>query len=168
MCEVCRDPRLEEERRERIISTGATHDPPSLEPPGDDEDVYMCEYHVKGQPSLCGATADWVVRFIFVEDHLCDAHRVRVAEDLDGGLREIFQVAGLGGDETVVAIKEKAKCEWTPDLPPFRECGKPARWAHITAGQMLFCDEHLKANDAEERRRRQRRVAKRVRVPPTS
>lgn len=88
---------------------------------------------------------------------------------MENGLREVLQVAGFSPDETVIPIKKRARCEWTPDLPPLRgECGKPARWAHIVAGQMFFCEEHTKACDDEKEQLRKKRAARRTQAPTAS
>ena len=57
----------------------------------------------------------------------------------------------------MVAIQERARCEWTPDEPPFnhREFGRPARWAHAVAAETYICDEHLPAFEREEEEARQ-------------
>ena len=151
MCEVCWDPRLDQEKRERL--------PPSEA----EEDSWACEFHEEHMDGICSAPASWVIRFNYVEDHLCDAHRAKIADDLEGGLREFMLSAGFGGEDTVVAIQEGARCEWTPDAPPFNypECGRPARWAHVVAAETYICDEHLPAFEREEEEARQRRAKER-------
>ncbi len=151
VCEVCWDSRLDEEERERLPPSEAGEDP------------WACEFHEEHMDGICSAPASWVVRFNYVEDHLCDAHRAKIAEDLEGGLREFLTAAGFEGEETVVEIQERARCEWTPDEPPFnhRECGRPARWAHVVAAETYICDEHLPAYEREEEEARQRRAKER-------
>ncbi len=161
MCEVCDDPKLGEERREQLEAV----DPDTL---GPDDDAWHCEFRAEEAPDdtpLCGAPAAWCIQFNYVENHLCDPHRQKVSEGIENGLREVLQAAGFSPDEAVVAIKGRARCEWTPDEPPFtaRECGRPARWAHIVAGQMFFCGEHTRAYDKEKEQLRQKGAAKKAR-----
>ena len=151
VCEVCWDPRLDQEKRERL--------PPSER----GEDFWACEFHEEHMDGICSAPASWVIHFNFVENHLCDAHRAKIAEDLEGGLKEFLTAAGFGGEDTVVAIQGRERCEWTPDEPPFsdRECGRPARWAHVVAAETYICDEHIPAFDRDEEEARQRRAKER-------
>ena len=101
-----------------------------------------------------------------LEEHLCDAHRAKLVEERSEKLHEAREVTGFSREERVVAIRHRARCEWTPNELPFsdRECGRAARWAHIAAGRMFFCDEHLEAYDAEKEELRQKRSQRTERV----
>ena len=137
MCEVCRDPVLDEESREPLS-------------PEEDE-PFLCEWPLDGDRGLCGEPAAWAVAFNMVESHVCDAHRAKEAEEREGGLGDLLRSTGLETGAVAVAIHRVAKCEWTDPLDPGPACGKPAHWAIVVAAECYYCDGHLKSYEGEER-----------------
>jgi hypothetical protein len=147
VCEVCRDPRLDAEQQQRL-----SHDE-------GDTDPWLCEYPVRRPPGLCGLPATWAVRFNYVEEHLCDAHRAEEATEREPGLLKLLQSTGLETGGAVLAIKERARCENSPPLGALRRCEKPARWAVVVAAESHYCDDHLRQEREEPERVRRHRTA---------
>jgi hypothetical protein len=131
VCEVCRDPQLDAEKQERISVEGGLGD------------SFLCEHPVKGTPGLCGLPATWAVKFNYVEEHLCDTHRTTEADERETGLTEFLQATGLETGCAVLAIQDRARCEYSPPLGSSRACGKIARWAVIVAAESYYCDDHM-------------------------
>ncbi|MGI0052637.1 MAG: hypothetical protein ACREC5_01830 [Thermoplasmata archaeon] len=152
MCEICRDPSLDEESYERL--------------PHEKEDPFLCEWPKKGDPALCGAPATWAVAFNFVEEHVCDAHREEEAAERSGGLAEMLRSTGLETGAVSLAIKEAARCDWSPPLGPSEECGKLAHWAVVIAAESCYCDEHMELYKVEQEKERKRKEKLR-RAPST-
>ena len=141
MCEICRDPLLEEQHARGIPGAGRGRD------------VELCGYAARSSLGFCGAPATWRVKFLHVAEHLCDKHRDPGPAGGDGGLGRLLRSPSSEPGRVMLACQGKEVCEADLGAGKELECGRPARWVAVSAAVAPLCDRHLKSDRLERQPR---------------
>jgi hypothetical protein len=110
----------------------------------DAEGQYPCEWISEEEgPAACAALALYSVSEWYVEDHLCDAHRLATEKEMAEGLGEFLDSAGFRSQFEIRPIEQKETCDYfAPDSADWEPCGKTATFAKYILDTTLVCAEH--------------------------
>ena len=110
----------------------------------DAEGQYPCEWISEEEgPGACAALALYSVSEWYVEDHLCDAHRLATEKEMEEGLGEFLDSAGFRSQFEIRPIEQKETCDYfAPDSADWEPCGKTATFAKYILDTTLVCAEH--------------------------
>ena len=109
-----------------------------------DDDLFPCEWIAEELgPGACGEQAIYAVSDWFIDDHLCNAHKVAVEEDMEEGLGEFLETAGFHAQYEIKAIQQAETCDYIdPTAPDWKRSGKKAGFAKYILDTSLLCSEH--------------------------
>lgn len=97
---------------------------------GSDE-LYPCEWiSEEFGPGACAEQAIYSVSEWYVEDHLCDAHRLATEKEMEEGLGEFLDSAGFRSQFEIRPIEQEETCDYfAPDSADWEPCEKKATFA---------------------------------------
>lgn len=112
---------------------------------GDEE--YPCEWiSEEAGPGACTAMAVCSVSVWYVEDHLCNTHRLATEKEMGEGLGEFLDSAGFSAQFEIRPIEQEETCDYfAPDSADWKPCGKKATFAKYVLDTSLLCAEHAAA-----------------------
>jgi hypothetical protein len=112
-----------------------------LDPDGEE---YPCEWvSEEAGPGACAALALYSVSEWYVEDHLCDAHRLATEKEMEEGLGEFLDSAGFPSQFEMRPIEQKETCDYfAPNSADWEPCGEGATFAKYILDSTLVCAEH--------------------------
>jgi hypothetical protein len=112
-----------------------------------DEEEYPCEWILEeAGPGACAALALYSVSEWYVEDHLCDAHRLATEKEMEEGLGAFLDSAGFRSQFEIRPIEQKETCDYlAPNSADWEPCGKKATFAKYILDSTLVCAEHAAA-----------------------
>jgi hypothetical protein len=86
----------------------------------------------------------------YVEDHLCDAHRLVTEKEMAEGLGEFLDSVGFRSQFEIRPIEQEETCDYfAPDSADWKPCGKKASFAKYILDTSLVCAEHAAAMQQE-------------------
>jgi hypothetical protein len=108
------------------------------------DEQYPCEWiSEEAGPGACAAPALYSVSEWYVEDHLCDDHKVATEKEMQEGLGEFLDSAGFSSQFEMRSIEQAETCDYfAPDSADWEPCGKKARYAKYILDSSLLCAEH--------------------------
>jgi len=119
----------------------------------DADDQYPCEWiSEETGPGACAELAAYTVSAWYVEDHLCDAHRLVTEKEMSEGLGEFLDSVGFRSQFEIRPIEQEETCDYfAPDSADWKPCGKKATFAKYTLDTSLVCAEHAAAMQQESK-----------------
>lgn len=117
----------------------------------DADEQYPCEWiSEETGPGACAELAVYTVSDWYVEDHLCDAHRLVTEKEMAEGLSEFLDSVGFRSQFEIRPIKQEETCDYfAPDSADWKPCGKKAAFAKYILDTSLVCAEHAAARQQE-------------------
>jgi hypothetical protein len=105
---------------------------------------YPCEWISEEEgPGACAALALYSVSEWYVEDHLCEAHKLATEKEMAEGLGEFLDSAGFSFQFEIRPIEQEETCDYfAPDSADWEPCGKKATLAKYILDTTLVCPEH--------------------------
>lgn len=109
-----------------------------------DDDLFPCEWiSEESGPGACGEQAVYSVSDWFVDDHLCNAHKVAVEKEMEEGLGEFLETVGFHSQYEIKAIQQDETSDYTDSTgPDWKPCDKKASFAKYILDTSLLCEEH--------------------------
>jgi hypothetical protein len=97
-------------------------------------------------PGACAELATYSVSDWFVEDHLCEAHKLATEKEMQEGLGDFLENAGFRAQFEIRPIKQEETCEYIDHTSTDWElCGKKASYAKYILDTSVYCAEHAAA-----------------------
>jgi hypothetical protein len=92
----------------------------------------------------CEEPAVYAVNTWFVDDHLCEAHRLATEKQMaEEGLGEFLENAGFCSEFEIRPIQEPETCDYIlPTATDWKPCGEKAKFAKCILDTTLACAEH--------------------------
>jgi hypothetical protein len=88
----------------------------------------------------------------FVEDHLCEAHKIATEKQMEDGLGEFLDSVGFRSEFEIKPIEQEETCDYfAPDSVDWKPCGKKATFAKYMLDTSLVCAEHAEAMKQESK-----------------
>jgi hypothetical protein len=117
----------------------------------DADEQYPCEWiSEETGPGACAELAVYTVSDWYVEDHLCDAHRLVTEKETAEGLGEFLDSVGFRSQFEIRPIEQEETCDYfAPDSADWKPCGKKASFAKYILDTSLVCAEHAAAMQQE-------------------
>jgi hypothetical protein len=117
----------------------------------DADEQYPCEWiSEETGPGACAELAVYTVSDWYVEDHLCDAHRLVTEKEMAEGLGEFLDSVGFRSQFEIRPIEQEETCDYfAPDSADWKPCGKKASFAKYILDTSLVCAEHAAAMQQE-------------------
>jgi hypothetical protein len=117
----------------------------------DADEQYPCEWiSEETGPGACAELAVYTVSDWYVEDHLCDAHRLVTEKEMAEGLGEFLDSVGFRSQFEIRPIEQEETCDYfAPDSADWKPCGKKASFAMYILDTSLVCAEHAAAMQQE-------------------
>jgi hypothetical protein len=108
------------------------------------DEVVPCEWISEELgPGACAEQAVFAVSDWFVEDHLCEAHKLATEKEMNEGLGEFLDSVGFGSEFEFKAIEQEESCDYIdPTAGDWHTCGKKASHAKYILDTSLFCAKH--------------------------
>jgi hypothetical protein len=108
------------------------------------DEQYPCEWiSEEFGPGACAELAVYSVSEWYVEDHLCDAHRLTTEKEMEEGLGEFLDSAGFRSQFEMRPIQQEETCDYfAPNSADWEPCGKKATHAKYILDTSLLCPEH--------------------------
>jgi hypothetical protein len=110
-----------------------------------DDEQLPCEwFSEESAPGACDELAVYAVSTWFVDDHLCDAHRLATEKEMaEEGLAEVLENAGFRSEFEIRPIQEQETCDYIlPTATDWKPCGEKAKFAKFILDTTLACPEH--------------------------
>ncbi len=119
----------------------------------DADEQYPCEWiSEETGPGACAELAVYTVSDWYVEDHLCDAHRLVTEKEMSEGLGEFLDSVGFRSQFEIRPIGQEETCDYfAPDSADWKPCGKKATFAKYILDTSLVCAEHAAAMQQESK-----------------
>ena len=110
----------------------------------DTGDQYPCEWITEeAGPGVCAELALYSVSEWYVEDHLCDAHKLATEKEMEEGLGDFLDSVEFRSQFEMKPIAEKETCDYMdPTATDWKVCGRKATHAKYILDNSLFCAEH--------------------------
>ena len=94
-------------------------------------------------PGACDEPALYSVSEWYVEEHLCDVHKLATETEMEEGLGDFLDSAGFRSQFELRPIEQAETCEYfATDSADWEPCGKKATHAKYILDTSLFCAEH--------------------------
>lgn len=118
------------------------------------DEQFPCEW-ISGEsgPGACAEQAVYSVSDWFVEEHLCETHKLATEKEMDEGLGDFMEGVGFNSQFEIRPIKEDETCDCiVPVATDWKPCGRKATYAKYILDTSLLCAEHAAAaeRDAEK------------------
>jgi hypothetical protein len=119
----------------------------------DADEQNPCEWiSEEAGPGACVELALYSVSCWYVEDHLCDAHRLDTEKEMAEGLGDFLDGFGFRSQFEIRPIEQEETCDFfAPDSADWKPCGKKATFAKYTLDTSLVCAEHAAAMQQESK-----------------
>jgi len=110
----------------------------------DSEATSPCEWiSEEAGPGACAALALYSVSEWYVEDHLCEAHKLETEKEMEEGLGEFLESAGFHSQFEIKPIEQEETCDYLATTSAGWElCGRKATFAKYILDTSLVCAEH--------------------------
>jgi hypothetical protein len=109
------------------------------------EEQFPCEWFSEEEgPGACAELASYCVTDWFVEDHLCEAHKVQTEKEMqEESLGDFLESAGFSAEFEIKPIKEEETCDYIDHgAAGWEPCGTKASYAKYILDSSLYCAEH--------------------------
>ena len=109
------------------------------------DELYPCEWiSEEFGPGACAEPAVYSVSTWFVDEHLCEAHKLDTEQAMEEeGLGEFLEKAGFRSQYEIRAIDASETCQYIdPMAADWTLCGKKANYAKYILDTALVCAEH--------------------------
>jgi hypothetical protein len=108
------------------------------------DELYPCQWiSEEFGPGTCAEQAVYSVSEWYVEDHLCEAHRLATEKEMEDGLGEFLDSTGFRSQFEIRPIEQEETCDYfAPDSADWEPCGKKAKFAKYILDSSLVCAEH--------------------------
>ncbi|MGH7798795.1 MAG: hypothetical protein ACREQ2_28350 [Candidatus Binatia bacterium] len=108
------------------------------------EEIFPCDWiSEEVGPGACAEQAVYAVSEWYVEDHLCDAHRLETEKEMEEGLGEFLDNAGFGSQFEIKPIEQEETCDYfVPTSADWKPCGRKAIFAKYILDTSLVCAGH--------------------------
>ena len=120
----------------------------------DSDEQFPCEWiSEESGPGACAEQAAYSVSDWFVEEHLCETHKLATEKEMDEGLSEFMESVGFSSQFEIRPINQDETCDCiVPVTTDWKPCGKKATYAKYILDTSLLCAEHAAAaeRDAEK------------------
>jgi hypothetical protein len=120
----------------------------------DSDEQFPCEWiSEESGPGACAEQAVYSVSDWFVEEHLCETHKLSTEKEMDEGLSEFMESVGFNSQFEIRPINQDETCDCiVPVARDWKPCGKKATYAKYILDTSLLCAEHAAAaeRDAEK------------------
>jgi hypothetical protein len=94
-------------------------------------------------PDACAEPAVYSVSEWYVEEHLCDVHKLVTEKEMEEDLGDFLDSAGFRSQFEIRPIEQEETCEYfAPDSTDWEPCGKKATHAKYILDTTLVCAEH--------------------------
>jgi hypothetical protein len=119
----------------------------------DSEESFPCEWiSEEFGPGACEERAVYAVSVWFVEDHLCEAHKIATEKQMEDGLGEFLDSVGFRSEFEIKPIEQEETCDYfAPDSVDWKPCGRKAKFAKYMLDTSLVCAEHAEAMKQESK-----------------
>ena len=109
-----------------------------------EDEESLCEWiSEESGPGACAEPALYSVSEWYVEEHLCDVHKLVTEKEMEEGLGDFLDSAGFRSQFELRPIEQAETCEYfAPDSADWEPCGKKATHAKYILDTSLFCAEH--------------------------
>jgi hypothetical protein len=118
------------------------------------DEIFPCEWISEDSgPGACAEHATYSVSDWYVEDHLCEAHKLATEKQMEEGLGDFLDSVGFSSQFETKRIEQKETCDYfDPTSTDWEPCGKKANYAKYILDTSLLCAEHLEhaKRDAEK------------------
>jgi hypothetical protein len=108
------------------------------------DEIFPCEWiSEESGPGACAEQAVYSVSDWFVDDHLCEAHKLATEKEMEEGLGDFLDSVGFGSEFEIKPIEEEESCDYVaPTATDWTPCGKKASYAKYILDTSLLCAEH--------------------------
>jgi hypothetical protein len=112
--------------------------------PLDADQQEQCEWFDENAgPGVCPAAAVFSVSSWYVEDHLCEEHKLATEKEMDEGLGDFMERVGFRSQFDIRPIEQEETCDYfAPDSADWKPCGGKASFAKYILDTSLMCAEH--------------------------
>ncbi len=91
-------------------------------------------------PGACAELATYSVSDWFVEDHLCESHKLATEKEMREGLGDFLEGAGFRAQFEIRPITQAETCDYIDHAATDWElCGKKASYAKYILDTSLYC-----------------------------
>ena len=102
---------------------------------------FVCESESDTEKEqMCGERAEYISKFRYVDEHLCEQHMLKKKEAIESGSEDFANTIGLMDGIVIKPIKSAEVCD-ALDLKQ-KACTQPARYAYIVAASAFLCEKH--------------------------
>jgi hypothetical protein len=110
----------------------------------DADEQHSCEWISEELgPGACHKPAAYAVSDWFVDDHLCETHKLAIEKDMKEGLDDFLDSVGFSAEFEIKSIEREETCDYVePTATDWKPCGKKARYAKYILDTSLLCPEH--------------------------
>lgn len=110
----------------------------------DGDEDYPCEWFTEESgPGVCSERAVYAVSVWFVDDHLCEGHKLETENQMDEGLDDFLDSVGFSSEFEIKSIQAQETCDYVaPDATDWKPCGKKAAFAKYILDTSLLCAAH--------------------------
>jgi hypothetical protein len=110
----------------------------------DCDEQFPCEWiSEESGPGACEGQAVYSVSDWFVDDHLCEAHKLATENEMGEGLGDFMESAGFSSEFEIRPIEQEETCDYiTPTAGDWKPCGAKATYAKYILDTSLLCAEH--------------------------
>jgi hypothetical protein len=108
------------------------------------DEISPCEWiSEEFGPGACAEQAAYSVSDWFVEDHLCEAHKLETEKQMEEGLGDFLDRVGFSSQFEIKPIRQEETCDYVaPDSADWKPCEKKATFAKYILDTTLVCAEH--------------------------
>ncbi len=108
------------------------------------DEIFPCEWiSEEFGPGACAEQAVYSVSDWFVDDHLCEAHKLATEKEMAEGLGDFLDSAGFRSQFEMKPIQQEETCDYfAPTSADWEPCGKKATYAKYILDTSLLCTEH--------------------------
>jgi hypothetical protein len=113
----------------------------------DGDEQFPCEWISEECGSgACSEQAVYSVSDWFVEEHLCETHKLSTEKERDEGLLDFMESAGFNSQFEIRPINQNETCGCVmPAGTDWKPCGKKATYAKYILDTSLLCAKHAAA-----------------------
>jgi hypothetical protein len=117
----------------------------------DPDEQHSCEWISEELgPGACAEQAAFAVSDWFVEDHLCEDHKLATEQQMEEGLGDFLDSMGFNAEFEIKPIGQEETCDYIdPTATDWKPCGQKARYAKYILDTSLLCPAHAAEAKAE-------------------
>jgi hypothetical protein len=108
------------------------------------DEVLPCEWiSEEFGPGACAELAVYSVADWFVDDHLCEAHKLATEKEMEEGLGDFLDSVGFRSQFEIRPIEQAETCDYiVPTATDWEACGEKATHAKYILDTSFLCTEH--------------------------